>query len=165
MPLTEYTPDPRLDLLLERVVDVPREMVWNAWTQPEQIVKWFTPAPWSTVKCEIDLHPGGKFRTVMRSPEGQEFDNTGCFLQVIENERLIWTGAMEPGFRPKEKGDAPFLFTAVITFEEHKNGTKYSALAMHSDEEGRKQHEGMGFHGGWSTALDQLVAMVKAESA
>jgi uncharacterized protein YndB with AHSA1/START domain len=65
--------DPRLDLLLQRVVDVPPELVWAAWTKPEHVKKWFTPAPWTTVDCEIDLRPGGIFRTVMRSPEGQEF--------------------------------------------------------------------------------------------
>lgn len=61
-------PDPKLDLVLERVVDVPRELVWKARTTPEHLKKWFTPAPWTTVDCEIDLRPGGIFRTVMRSP-------------------------------------------------------------------------------------------------
>jgi uncharacterized protein YndB with AHSA1/START domain len=53
--------------------------------------QWFTPAPWKTVDCEIDLRPGGLFRTVMRSPEGQEFPNVGCYLEIVENEKLIWT--------------------------------------------------------------------------
>jgi uncharacterized protein YndB with AHSA1/START domain len=69
--------DPRLDLILERVVDVAPELVWAAWTKPEHIKKWFTPAPWKTVDCEIDLRPGGIFRTVMRSPEGQDITNVG----------------------------------------------------------------------------------------
>ena len=51
--------DPRLDLLLERVVDVPPDLVWTAWTVPAHVKKWFTPAPWKTVECEIDLRPGG----------------------------------------------------------------------------------------------------------
>src|ERR1700757_372332 len=78
-----YQPDPKLDLLLERIVDVPRELVWRAWTTPEHLKKWFTPAPWTTVDCEIDLRPGGIFRTVMRSPEGQEFPKpmSGKFKQ------------------------------------------------------------------------------------
>lgn len=69
--------DPLLDLVLERVVDVPPELVWAAWTTPEHVTHWFTPAPWKTVTCEIDLRPGGMFRTVMRSPEGQDFPNVG----------------------------------------------------------------------------------------
>jgi uncharacterized protein YndB with AHSA1/START domain len=86
MTLVNAIPDPRLDLLLERVVDVPPELVWAAWTVPEHVKKWFTPAPWTTVDCEIDLRPGGIFRFVMRSPEGQEFPNVGCYLEVVKNE-------------------------------------------------------------------------------
>src|SRR3954469_11177993 len=91
-----HKPDPTLDLVLERVVDVPPSLVWAAWTTPEYVKKWFTPAPWQTVDCEIDLRPGGIFRTAMRSPEGQEFPNTGCYLEMIENEKLVWTAALKP---------------------------------------------------------------------
>ena len=59
MASTKYNIDPKLDLMLERVIDVPRELVWKAWTTPEYVVKWFTPAPWQTVDCKIDLRPGG----------------------------------------------------------------------------------------------------------
>jgi uncharacterized protein YndB with AHSA1/START domain len=161
-----HQPDPRLDLVLERVVDVPRELVWIAWTTPEHVKKWFTPAPWTTVDCEIDLRPGGIFRTVMRSPEGQEFPNVGCYLEVIRNEKLVWTTALAPGYRPSNRpskagGCDEIIFTAVITLEPHGNGAKYTALVIHKDEEGRKKHEEMGFHEGWGKALDQLVAIVK----
>src|SRR5689334_4833915 len=80
----------KLDLVLERTIDVPRERVWAAWTKPEHIKKWFTPAPWKTVDCEIDLRPGGIFRTVMRSPEGDEHSNAGCYLEIVPNEN--WYG-------------------------------------------------------------------------
>jgi uncharacterized protein YndB with AHSA1/START domain len=161
-----HQPDPKLDLVLERVVDVPRELVWLAWTTPEHVKKWFTPAPWTTVDCEIDLRPGGIFRTVMRSPEGQEFPNVGCYLEVIENEKLVWTNVLAPGYRPSNRpsktgGCDEILFTAVITLEPHGQGTKYTALAIHRDEEGSRKHEEMGFHEGWGKALDQLVAIVK----
>src|SRR6516164_2754151 len=79
--------DPRLDLVLERVVDVAPELVWAAWTKPEHVKKWFTPAPWKTVDCEIDLRPGGIFRTVMRSPQGQDITNVGCFLEIVANRK------------------------------------------------------------------------------
>ncbi|MBD0321275.1 MAG: SRPBCC domain-containing protein, partial [Gemmatimonadetes bacterium] len=95
-----HQPDPKLDLVLERVVDVPPEAVWAAWTRPEQVVKWFTPAPWQTVHCEIDLRPGGIFRTTMRSPEGEEFSSDGCIVEVVENRRFSWTDGLAPGFRP-----------------------------------------------------------------
>jgi uncharacterized protein YndB with AHSA1/START domain len=160
-----HQPDPRLDLVLERIVDVPRELVWIAWTTPEHIKKWFTPAPWTTVDCEIDLRPGGRFRTVMRSPEGQEFPNVGCFLEVIKNEKLVWTNVLAPGYRPStlptdDSCDA-LAFTAVISLEPHGDGTKYTALVIHGDEASRRKHEEMGFHEGWGKALDQLVALVK----
>ena len=76
-------PDPKLDLVLERVIDVPRELVWTAWTTPKHLKHWFCPRPWTITECEIDLRPGGIFRSVMRSPEGQEFPNIGCYLEVV----------------------------------------------------------------------------------
>ena len=162
-----YQPDPRLDLVLERIVDVSPDLVWAAWTEPEHLKHWFTPVPWQTVDCEIDLRPGGMFRTVMRSPEGQEFPDVGCYLEIIPNERLVWTNALAPGFRPsgpsaeEVKECAMIMFTAVISLEPHGKGTKYTALAMHREEEGRRKHEAMGFHDGWGKALDQLVEHMK----
>jgi uncharacterized protein YndB with AHSA1/START domain len=156
------TPDPKLDLVLERVIDVPRDLVWAAWTKPEHVSKWFTPAPWTVADCEIDLRPGGIFRTVMRSPDGEESPNVGCYLEIIPNERLIWTDALLPGYRPSSNPNCfGGVFTAIITLESRGNGTRYTAMAIHRDEAGRKQHEEMGFHEGWGAALDQLVAHVK----
>jgi uncharacterized protein YndB with AHSA1/START domain len=157
-PSLALKPDPKLDLVLERVVDVPRDLVWAAWTKPEHLRKWFTPAPWTVSDCEIDLRPGGIFRTVMRSPEGKEFPNIGCYLEVVPNERLVWTDALLPGYRPAEN---PFL-TAIITLEAQGKGTRYTAMAIHRDAAARQKHEEMGFHQGWGKALDQLVAHVKA---
>jgi uncharacterized protein YndB with AHSA1/START domain len=155
--------NPKTDLVLERVVDVTPELVWKAWTTPEYLKKWFTPAPWKTVHCEIDLRPGGKFHTVMESPEGQQMPNTGCILEVVPNRRLVWTGALLPDYRPADlPPDVPFVFTAVIAMEPHGSGTKYTATVMHSNEGGRDKHDAMGFHHGWGAALDQLVAMAKA---
>ncbi|PQO41589.1 SRPBCC family protein [Blastopirellula marina] len=151
-------PDPNLDLVLERVVDVPRELVWAAWTTPEHVCQWFCPRPWSVTDCEIDLRPGGIFRTTMRSPEGEEFPNVGCYLEVIPGERLVWTDMLLPGFRPAEQG----FMTGIIALESVGEGTKYTATALHRDVETRKQHEDMGFHAGWNTALDQLIELVKS---
>ncbi len=152
-----FKPDPKLDLVLERVIDVPRELVWAAWTKPEHVKKWFTPAPWTVADCEIDLRPGGMFRTTMRSPEGKEFPNVGCYLEVVPNERLVWTDALLPGYRPAPN---PFM-SAVVLLKPEGKGTHYTAIAIHRDEAGRKQHEEMGFQEGWGKALDQLVALAK----
>jgi len=165
MPKT-HTPelDSKLDLSFERIVDVPTELLWRAWTTPEHLMPWFCPLPWRTIACEIDLHPGGIFHTVMQSPEGKTFSNSGCFLEVIDNERLVWTNALTPGFRPApitapEAGECgDFFFTALIQLAPHGTGTRYTATVRHADEAGCKQHAAMGFHEGWGIALDQLVA-------
>lgn len=166
--LSKFKPNSELDLMFERVVDVPPELIWAAWTTPEKIKQWFTPSPWETVDCEIDLRPGGIFSTVMRSPEGQEFPNLGCYLEVVENEKLVWTNALEPGFRPSKRPVetpghecAEFSLTAVIALESYGNVTKYTALVMHSNTEDRAKHEAMGFQEGWGKAFDQLIAMIK----
>jgi uncharacterized protein YndB with AHSA1/START domain len=166
-PARPHTFDPRFDLVLERVVDVPRALVWRAWTQPEHLKKWFTPAPWRTIDCEIDLRPGGIFRTVMCSPEGQEFPNLGCYLEVVESERLVWTNVLLPGYRPMDFSTvdasdcAAIPFTAVITLQTQGSGTRYTAMAIHGHEAACKRHEEMGFHDGWGKALEQLVDSIK----
>jgi uncharacterized protein YndB with AHSA1/START domain len=157
--------DPDLDLVFERTVDVPQPLVWRAWTKPALVMQWFTPAPWTTVDCEIDLRPGGLFRTVMRSPEGQDHENIGCFLDIVAPRRLVWTDMLGPGYRPRggglnEKTNCGF-FTAFLLFEPAGNGTRYVARVLHGTAADRKRHEDMGFHAGWGAALDQLVAMAK----
>ena len=146
---TDFKPNPDLDLVLEREVDVP-PTVWAAWTQPEQLKRWFAPAPFTTTDCEIDLRPGGIFRTVMRSPEGEEFAGDGCFLEVVESRRLVWTSALGPGFRPNVVED--IVFTAIISLEPTSSGTRYTAVAMHSDAAVSAWHAEMGFQEGWGAA-------------
>lgn len=157
MPTDAHADAHPLDLVLTRIVEVPRALVWRAWTEPDLLKRWFTPAPWTTVECEIDLRPGGIFRTVMRSPEGVDHPSVGCYLEVVAQERLTWTDALSPGFRPAAK---PFL-TAVLTLQDVDGGTRYTARALHKDDADRRAHEEMGFHAGWSAALDQLVALMK----
>ena len=161
-----HVPDPSLDLLLERYVDLPVELVWKAWTTPELIKQWFTPRPWVTADCVLDLRPGGIFRTVMRGPDGQEFSGNGCVLEVVEGKKFAWTSAMGPGYRPNlaSGSHGELVFSAIITFERHGAQTKYSALVIHADEESRIKHEVMGFYGGWATALDQLVELMTEQA-
>ena len=148
--------DPKLDLVLERILDVPPETVWRAWTEPPLLKKWFCPRPWMAAECEIDLRPGGTFHTVLQGPEGTTLDNPGCYLEVVPNRRLVFTTALGPGYRPQ---DHYIPITAIITLEPRGKGTRYHVLARHKDEATAKQHVEMGFHAGWSKALDQLVEM------
>jgi len=129
-------------------------------------MQWFCPLPWKTVECEIDLRPGGIFRTVMRGPAGEENEHVGCYLEVETNRKLTWTTALVQGFRPTgAEGGLPFVFTAIITMEPRGKGTRYVATAIHKDPDIRAQHEQMGFHEGWGTALDQLAAFAKRINA
>ena len=162
-PTTPFIPDADLDLVLERTVPVSPERVWAAWTQPELLMQWFTPAPWKMVACELDLRPGGRCATTMESPEGEQHPNVGCYLQVEPERLLVFTSAMVDGFRPVvasgEPGDFPFTARIELTPTDD-GGTRYRAVAMHADSSGRQTHEEMGFHNGWGAALDQLVALM-----
>jgi uncharacterized protein YndB with AHSA1/START domain len=165
MTTARHTFDPDLDLVLERVVDVPPDRIFAGWTQPALLTQWFTPKPWETVAAEVELWPGGKFHTVMRSPEGEEFPNTGCVLEVLPDRKFAWTGALGPGYRPRPEqvmSTVPFVMSAEIWLERHGSGsTRYVATAIHGDAESRRKHEEMGFHAGWGAALDQLVALIR----
>ncbi len=158
--------DPTTDLRLERIVDVPLELVWKAWTEPALLKQWFCPKPWSVSDCVIDLRPGGRFATTMRSPEGQLFPNEGCYLEVVPMKRLVWTDALQEGYRPSSRGylsegEGGFYFTAVLALEDLGGKTKYTAYGLHKNEAAAKKHEAMGFSQGWGIALDQLVALCK----
>ena len=146
----------KTDLIIERIVNLSPEKIWAAWTMPALMTEWFCPKPWKTVGVELELRPGGIFRFVMRSPEGAEYPCSGCILEVVENELLVWTDALTPGYRP---GSEPFM-TAAIALEPHPRGTRYIAHAMHKDEATRKKHEEMGFSQGWNICLDQLIELM-----
>lgn len=156
--------DPKLDLVLEKELDLTPEQVWKGWTTPELLCKWFCPEPWKVTEAEVDLKPGGIFRTAMQSPEGEKYPNLGCFLEVEKNKKLVWTNALLPGFRPAEApvSGADLFLTAFILLEEKNGKTKYTAIARHKNEADRKKHEEMGFHEGWGICADQLQKLMKS---
>jgi uncharacterized protein YndB with AHSA1/START domain len=156
MTTTDSAADER-ELVITRLIDAPRETLWRCWTEPALLVQWFTPEPWKTVSAETDLRAGGASRIVMRGPAGEEFSNEGVYLDVVPNERLVFTDAYTAGWQPSEK---PF-FTAIITFADEGGGTRYTARARHWRVEDRDAHEKMGFHEGWNKAADQLEALAR----
>lgn len=149
------TPANDRELVLTRLIDAPREKLFKCWTQPELMKQWFAPLPWTLSHVEVDLRTGGSSKVVMRSPEGQEFPNLGVYLEVVENEKIVFTDAYTEAWVPSEK---PF-FTGIITFEEEGGKTRYTAVARHWTVEDRKAHEEMGFHEGWGQCADQLAAL------
>jgi len=154
------------DLVLERVLDAPRELVWKAWTDPERLKTWWAPKPYQTPECEMDLRPGGKFYTRMTGPDGFDARGTGCFLEVVEGERIVWTSALGPGYRPQDvaaEDCGGFPFTAILTFEDVGDGrTRYKAVALHRSEKDRDTHAQMGFQEGWGTCADQLAEVARS---
>jgi uncharacterized protein YndB with AHSA1/START domain len=149
------------DLVLERTLDAPIDLVWEAYTNPEHMKKWFAPRPYEITEMELDLRPGGIFRMRMVGPDGFDTGHgvPGCVLEAIERQKLVWTSALGPGYRPNNMGDGceAFPFTAVITFADAGGGkTRYKAIALHKDEADRDTHANMGFDEGWGTVATQL---------
>lgn len=146
------------ELVLTRLMDAPREKIFRAWTEPELLVRWFTPAPWKTVKAEVDVRPGGSSLIVMADPDGNEYPNPGIYLEVVPNEKLVVTDAYTSAWVPSAK---PFM-TAIITLEDEDGKTRYTARALHWTVADREQHEAMGFHEGWGKCAEQLEALAKS---
>lgn len=145
------------DLILMRIIDAPREKVFKAWTDPALLKQWFAPLPWTTPVVETDVRPGGSSLFVMRGPDGNEFPNRGVYLDVVKNERLVFTDAFTKAWEPSEK---PFMVVAV-TFEDQDGKTKYTARVQHWTVADREAHEQMGFHQGWAVCAEQLAALVE----
>ncbi|MBI2516546.1 MAG: SRPBCC family protein [Opitutae bacterium] len=146
------------ELVIERVLDAPREKIYRCWTTPSLITQWFTPLPWKTARAVMDVRPGGATCITMLSPEGQEFPNPGVYLEVVPDERLVITDAYTSAWVPSEK---PFI-TVILTFEDAGPGkTKYTARVRHWTVADREAHEKMGFREGWGIATNQLEALAK----
>ena len=144
------------ELVLTRLIDAPREKLWRAFTEIPLLKQWFVPQPWTIPHAELDVRPGGANLVVMRSPEGNEFPNRGVYLEVVPNERLVFTDAFTSAWEPSEK---PFM-VAIMTFEDEAGKTRYMARARHWTVADREAHEKMGFHEGWGKCADQLADLV-----
>lgn len=143
------------ELAVARVIDAPPERVFKAWTT--QLPRWWGPHGMTTPWWEMDLRPGGVFRTRMRAPDGTEYPTKGIFLEVVANERIVFTDAFEAGWEPSPD----MFFTAITTLEALPGDrTRYVARALHWTVANRDKHEKMGFHQGWDESLDRLAALV-----
>lgn len=147
------------ELVITRLIDAPRARVFEAWTT--QFTEWWGPHGMTTPFCEMDLRPGGVFRTVMRAPDGREYPTKGVFLEVVVPERIVFTDAFDAGWIPSP--DA--FFAAITTLEDLGGKTHYTARALHWTVENRLRHEQMGFHQGWGESIDRLAAVAMNLSA
>jgi uncharacterized protein YndB with AHSA1/START domain len=153
---TAAAPTSDRELVIIRLIDAPREKVFKAWTDPALLKQWFAPKPYTTPVAELDVRPGGANLVVMRSPDGQDLPNRGVYLEVVANERLVFTDAYTKAWEPSEK---PFM-TVILTFADEGGKTRYTARVRHWTVADREAHEKMGFHQGWGQCADQLAALV-----
>lgn len=149
------------ELTVSRLIAAPRHILWRCWTEPELIKQWFTPRPWTTPVVETDLRPGGASYMLFRGPNGEEFPNRGVYLEVVPDERLVFTDAYVEAWVPSAK---PFM-TAIISLADEQGGTRYDARVRHWSAEDMKSHHDRGFHDGWGKATDQLEELAKRIAA
>jgi uncharacterized protein YndB with AHSA1/START domain len=147
----ESTTSAERELVLTRVLDAPRALVFHAWTDPEHLVRWWGPQGFTTPSCTMDVRPGGAWRICMRGRDGIDHWVQGVYREVVEPERLVTTWAWE------EADGSPGRQTLLtVTLEERDGGT---ALTLHqalfADAVDRENHRD-----GWSQALDRLAADV-----
>ena len=116
-------------LVLERIFDAPRNLVWQAWTDPEQMMRWWGPKSFTCSTYQIDLRVGGRYLFSMRSPEGQDFWGTGEFREVVPFERLVWTdsfadsqGNVVSAAHYGMAADFPLELLVTVTLEEIGDG-------------------------------------------
>lgn len=91
------------ELVLRRVLRASRDKLYRCWTEPALVVQWFTPPPWKTVRAVMDVRAGGASCITMQSPEGNEFPNPGLYLEVVPNEKLVFTDAFTGAWEPSPK--------------------------------------------------------------
>lgn len=161
-------------IVISRVFDAPREAVWNAWTTPEMVQKWWGPQYFTAPSIKIDLRVGGKYIYCMHGPAGTDFDkdmySAGIFKEIVPQEKLVVTDYFSDSegnkLDPTTHGlssDMPAEMNVVIKFEDAPGGkTKFTI--EYPRPESDAQFEAMlksGMEEGWSTSLDKLAAALK----
>ena len=152
------------ELSITRLIDAPPETVYRVYT--ERMEEWFAPEPWKTRNIEQDLRPGGRAASEMTGPNGESHPNEGVYLEVVPNERIVFTNAFASGWQPRTlmTSQCDFATVAIVTFEAEGAGTRYTARVRHWDAEAQKMHESMGFEQGWSMVAAQLAELAEEEA-
>jgi uncharacterized protein YndB with AHSA1/START domain len=155
--------NPELDLSIDRIIRAPRKQVWDAWTQPDKLARWWIPAPTHCRVERLDVRAGGGFVTLM-SDDGEEFvpHLDACFLVADEYERIVFTNAINSDWRPASP--APVPMTAEVVLRDHPDGTDYRVTVRHGDPADRARHAELGFAEGWGSTTAQLARLAEADA-
>jgi uncharacterized protein YndB with AHSA1/START domain len=156
--LVVTTPGER-EILITREFDAPRELVWEAWTQPELVKRWlFGPDGWSLAVCEQDLRPGGALRWVWRFRDGKEMGLRGTYREIVRPERIVHTELFDEDWTGGET-------LVTVLFEERAGRTTVAMTVLYSSKQARDgaastpMAEGMEM--GYKR-LDQILAGLRA---
>jgi uncharacterized protein YndB with AHSA1/START domain len=155
---TRGATDPaKRSLVITRVFDAPRALLWKAWTDPRHLAQWWGPRGFTNPVCEVDPRQGGVLRIVMRGPDGVEYPMTGVFRAIVEPERLIFTSVARDS-----EGRALLDAVTTVSFAEQGARTKLtveaSAVALVAAAE--RMLDGM--EPGWTQSIERLVAHARA---
>ncbi|WP_109831816.1 SRPBCC domain-containing protein [Reichenbachiella versicolor] len=138
-------------LSLEKIFDAPIELVWEAWTSSEHIIKWWAPPGMDLKVIEHNFKVGGKWKYTMPMPDGTEFISEGTYKEIVEMEKIVTSA----DFRPMTEN-----VELHASFEKLDNQTKFTFSVIHETEDYCKQQEKMGFYNGWGSAFDRLESLV-----
>lgn len=145
-----------LEIILTRIFNAPRDLVFKVWTEPQHIAQWWGPKGFTTKVTEMDLRPGGKWRYVMIGPDGAEYPAKGVFREVISLEQIVATDEFDQGFDQVIKADLPQGMVTSAIFEDLDGKTKLTLRILHPSAEDRRKHEAMGVVAGWNSSFDCL---------
>ena len=146
------------ELVLHRLLDAPRDKVFRCWTSAELLKQWFTPKPWSIPIAEMDFRPGGHNHADMHGPDGEVSLIRHVWLEIVENEKIVFTDAFGRAWEPSEH---PFIVAIVTLADAGPGKTDYRAVVRHFSVADCRRHEEMGFFDGWGAVTDQLEALAK----
>ncbi|MGH7177468.1 MAG: SRPBCC domain-containing protein [Tepidisphaeraceae bacterium] len=150
------TDDSEREILITRVFDAPRDLVWQAWTDPRHIAQWWGPRGFTTRVTELDLRAGGAWRYVMTGPDGTEYPVKGVFREVVPPERIVTSDEFDEGFQAVSSADLPRGIVMTCIFDDVGRKTKLTLKVAHASAEERAKHEKMGVVGGWQSSFDCL---------
>lgn len=158
----DVSPRNQHELVIGRIIDAPRHAVWRCWTEEDLLKQWHCPRPWSVPEADFDLRPGGRFNTVFAGPDGERMENKGMWLEIVPEERLVFTDFYTEGYVPQGDG----FMTGFVELSDTEDGkTRFIWGARHRNAETMKQHVEMGFEQGWGAAADQLEETAQSVGA